>query len=104
MLVLTKSDLMSLLKPDEYRRLLVQLTPVGAEVLVYVCSTDHVYMGFVRLSTDGFLDWDRFIPSSSFLSIYPEPPEDRILPCPLCANDPSVVRMANQAGKILVYS
>ena len=104
MLILTRVDLESLLTSEELKRVLRQLKGEGSEVVLFVCSTDRLYFGSITLEEDKFMDFDRFSPSSTFVNLYAEPPDDHLLPCPACGAEPSVVRMANAGRKIQVFS
>lgn len=103
MLVMSRRDLQSLLKPDELNRIYTQLAEPGEEALLYVCSNERIYLGMLKLD-GGVMDFERFLPSTTFMNLYLDLPDDKVLPCPLCSHDPSVIRMENVDGKIRVYS
>lgn len=104
MLVLTESDLRSLLPPVEWRRAFRRLREPGSEILLFVCSVDRLYLGCLPLYEDKSPDFDRFSPSQTYMNLYSDLPETKLLPCPACGQDPSVVRMENTGGKISVFS
>ena len=104
MLILSRQDLKSLLKPKELEKVLRVLREPGAEVLLYVCSTDSLYLGYLVLDEEKVVDFDRFLPSVTYRNLYHDLPDDEVLPCPMCAQEPSVIRMANDGARVLVYS
>ena len=103
MLVMSRKDLQSLLTPDELNRVFTQLAGAGEEALLYVCPNERIYLGLLKLD-GGVMNFERFLPSTTFMNLYLDLPNDKVLPCPLCSQDPSVVRMENVGGKIRVYS
>lgn len=104
MLILSRQDLNSLLKPEEWEIILDSLEHPGSEVLLFVCSNESLYLGFLELDSEKFMDFRRFSPSVTYRNLYHDLPTERLLPCPMCAQEPSVIRMERHAGKIYVYS
>ena len=104
MLILSRRDLESLLKPEELRKVMDHLQEKGSEVLLFVCSTDSLYLGCLILDEGKIVDFDRFLPSVTYRNLYHDLPDQEVLPCPMCAQDPSVIRMENNGFKVCVYS
>lgn len=84
--------------------ILPQLREVGSEILLFVCSTDSLYLGYLALDLSGAMSFEDFVPSAAYRNLYCDLPDVWVAPCPLCSSVPSVVRLLNSGGKISVYS
>lgn len=104
MLILSQTDLKYLLKPDELSKVFLQVKDTDSEVLLFVCSLDSIFLGYLSVDSTGALSFEDFVPSSAYRNLYCDLPNQWIAPCPLCSYPPSVIRLKNHGGKICVYS
>lgn len=104
MLVFSMRDLENLLGENQLRVLFEKLTEPGEEIILFTCPHDSLYFGHVYVPITKRIDYERFVPSSSYASIYLELPETRIAPCPLCGSPVSTIRVELGEDSLKVYS